>query len=54
MKEKVREEIPMDQDNFEQDRKKKKSGNGKLIIILAVVLSVVGTFVSSAAIADEL
>ena len=28
----------MDQDNFEQDRKKKKSGNGKLIIILAVVL----------------
>ena len=26
MKEKVREEIPMDQDNFEQDRKKKKSG----------------------------
>jgi len=38
MKEKAREEIPMDQDNFEQDRKKKKSGNGKLIIILAVVL----------------
>ncbi len=36
MKEKVREEIPMD-----QDKRNKKSGNGKLIIILAVVLVLV-------------